>query len=165
MTMFFLKKLIFYIILVGFYSYQSSAMQCVLNESIRNFPRGRVWYHVSKRSFNDNVNKNLLKIEIDESREKLNKKLETPIVRKNIPRSHILPADFFMEKRDNITLDSVNERIVHVHRDITMEKEISIQDRNNQEKYVQYKQQALFNRIAQISGACPRDVEPTGVSP
>lgn len=138
MIMFFLKKIIFYIILVGFYSYQSLAMQCVLNESIRNFPSGKVWYKVSKRSFNDNLNKN---IKIDEIREKLNKELETPIVRKNIPKSHILPPDFFMEKRDNIILNSVNERIVHVHRDITMEKEMSL---INQEKYVKYKQQALF---------------------
>ena len=142
--MFFIKKIILSMVLIGFYSYQSSAMQFVLNESIRNFPMGKVWYQVSKRSFHDNVNKNISDTEIDLSREKLNKKLEIPIIRKNIPNSYILPTDFFMEKRDNVILESVNERVIHVHRNITMEKEMSIQDKNNQQKYSKYKQFALF---------------------
>ena len=73
MTMFFIKKIILSMVLIGFYSYQSSAMQFVLNECIRNFPMGKVWYQVSKRSFHDNLNKNISDTEIDLSREKLNK--------------------------------------------------------------------------------------------
>jgi V8-like Glu-specific endopeptidase len=144
--MFFIKNLIITLTLLSFYCDQSSAMQCMAKESINNFSKQKVWYKVSKRSFNNKSNQNIVNIDLEISKENINKTLETPIIRKSTPNSYVLPTDFFMEKRNNIILSSVNERVFHIHRNITMEKEIFVQDATNQEENRQDKQQALFKK-------------------
>lgn len=60
--------------------------------------------------------------------------LETPIIPQKKPLSYILPNNFFIEKRDNVTLGKVNERIFHVRRNIIMKKEFLIKNEIKQEK-------------------------------
>ena len=60
--------------------------------------------------------------------------LETPIIPQKKPFSYILPNNFFIEKRDNVTLGKVNERIFHVRRNIIMKKEFLIKNEIKQEK-------------------------------
>lgn len=67
--------------------------------------------------------------------------LEKPIIPQKKPPSYILPKNFFMEKRNNVTLENVNERIFHVHRNITLEKEFLIKN-----EIKQGRQHALFKK-------------------
>lgn len=68
----------------------------------------------------------------------VNKILETPIIAKRKPLSYILPKDFFIEDREDVTINHVNERILHVHRNINMEKESS-SDSDSDRKEVNHK--------------------------
>jgi len=143
----FTKNLILALTLLSFPCANASAMQSIVSrvvEPIKHFSKKQVCYKVYKQFFNDKRNQKL--VDMDINRQNINKTLETPIIPKRKPPSYALPINFFMEKRDNITLNNVNERVFHVHRNITMEKELLIKNATDQEKQEQDKQLALFKK-------------------
>lgn len=136
----FTKNLIFSLVLVNFSYTNASAMQSLIEESISHVFKNKAVYTVSKRFFsNKEFSKHVyIASDINKSRNKI---LETPIIPKEKPLSYTLPINFFMEKRGDVILNSINERIFHVHRDIKMEKELLI----NESK--QDKQFSLFKKL------------------
>lgn len=133
------KNLIFSLAILSFSCTNVSAMYILLENSSRHLVKKKASCSVSKRFLSNTLDfeRNMKKSE--------NKILETPIVPKNKPKSYNLPANFFIEHREDITLDKVNERIFHVHREIDMEKESSINS-DEQSENKKDKQFALFKK-------------------
>ncbi len=128
------KNLIFSLAFMGFSCTNVFAMHTLLEKSSRHIAKKQISCNLSKRFLS-----NKLDYEINMKKYE-NKILETPIIPKNKPKFYDLPANFFIENRDNAILENVNERIFHVHREIEMEKEssINIDDKYKNKKYRQF---------------------------
>jgi V8-like Glu-specific endopeptidase len=119
----------------------SATMKFLLDEPVRHFFKSRAFHKVSRSFFSEQVRPPYVDDVNDMNRKYINKTLETAIIPKRKPTSYDLPTNFFMEKRDDVIIKNVNERIFHVHRKIKMEKESSIKNEIEEDK-----QYALFKK-------------------
>jgi len=128
----FTKKLIFIIALISFPYMNASAMLAVEETICAHLCKritSRASYETSKRFFGTIMNKSGKEI------------LETAIIAKEKPPVYTLPRNFFMERRRGITLSNVNERILHLHRQIKMEKELLIHEGQKNKQFALFKRE------------------------
>lgn len=115
------------------------SMKFWLDKPIDYFPKTRAFAQISRSFSSRTINQQERNHTADMGEYKtVNKILETPIIAKGRPPSYNLPKDFFIEDREGVIVNYVNERILHVHRNIKMEKECyfnNIEENNHKEKH------------------------------
>jgi hypothetical protein len=116
------------IALISFSSTSVFAMENFLDKPFKYISKNKVLYKMSKRLLSDKNHQKSVVINVEKSKKNINKILETPIIAKKIPPSYNLPKNFFIEDREDVVLEHVNERILHVHRNLKMEKEFFISE-------------------------------------
>lgn len=110
--------------IMSFSSTSVFAMENFLEKTFKN----KYLYKMSKRFLSDKIAEKNIPIPQKIKKTDIKKILETPIIAKEKPVFFDLPKDFFIEKRDNVIVERVNERIFHVHQNITLEKESSFKN-------------------------------------
>ncbi len=112
------------IAVISFSSTSVFAMEAFLEKTLKN----KYLYKIPKRFFSDKIAEKNIPIHQKIKKTDIKKILETPIIAKEKPVFFDLPKDFFIENRDNVIVERVNERIMHVHQNITLEKELSFKN-------------------------------------
>ena len=123
----FARNLIIALALIGF-SYTNVSAMFLVEQSVFHLSKHRISSRMSARFCSSIVDIVDTKINFNK-----NKILETAIIRKKKPQSYVLPTSFFMERRRDATLNKINERIFHLHRDVKMEKEFELLINENEQ--------------------------------
>ncbi len=109
--------------IMSFSSTNASAMQTLVEKSLNHFSKRKASYTVSKHFFSDKISKKNISTHHKIKKADINKILETSIIAKQKPISYDLPKDFFIEDRENVTVERLNDRLLLVHQNITLEEE------------------------------------------